>query len=202
MRMPDPAEKSTMKLMRIVGRYLTGMICCAALAGVAAVPSTPENLQPAWLFGEIMLTWNEVPDASGYNVYRYDTPNTVWVQTATNLPRPLYRESGVYERTIYAVSAVNQDGESAPAGPVVAEQTGDAFTIALDSWLWSIYDTVAAIQWSIDLEAGADGMLEVGTSPTNLVFFASDTNLATVHRLTLTNLSPGTFYYCRIQDAD
>src|SRR5262245_27329309 len=138
---------STMKLTRTFGCCLTGFICCFALMTEAAVPLAPENLQPSWLFGEIMLTWNDVPNAAGYNVYRYDGPNAVWVRVAADLTVPRYREMNVNEPATYSVTAVNGDGESEAAGPVVAEQTGDGFVISLNQWLWSIYDTSAVIQW-------------------------------------------------------
>ncbi|HYV27144.1 MAG TPA: hypothetical protein VFA77_06400, partial [Candidatus Eisenbacteria bacterium] len=187
-----------MKLIRTTGYYLAAMTCCFSLMSEAAVPSMPENLQPAWLFGEIMLTWDEVPEAAGYNVYRYDSANAVWVQTAANLNAPRYREANVWDPTTYSVTATNADGESAPAGPVVAEQTGEGFVISLNQWMWSIYDTQAVIKWTVDLVAGADGMLEAGTSYTNLTFFARDTNYTGLHQFTVTNLSPGTYYICRI----
>src|SRR5262245_17865955 len=107
-----------MKLLRIIGCCLGAFLGCFPPLGEAAAPSIPENLQPAWLFGEIMLTWNEAPTASGYNVYRYDNANQLWVQTATNLNVPRYREANVYEPAIYSVTAQNDDGESAAAGPV------------------------------------------------------------------------------------
>jgi hypothetical protein len=187
-----------MKLLRTISYCFTGLVYCLSLSIDAAVPGTPENLQPAWLFGEIMLTWDEVPEAAGYNVYRYDSANAVWIQTAASLMVPRYREMNVFEPTTYSVTAVNADGESAPAGPIVAEQTGEGFVISLNQWLWSIYDTQAVIKWTVDLVAGADGMLEVGTSYTNLTFFAWDTNYTGLHQFTVTNLSPSTYYICRI----
>src|SRR5204863_1556118 len=143
--------------------------------------STPANLQPAWLFGDIMLTWNAAPGAIGYNVYRYDSANELWVQTATNLNVLRYREMNVYDPMIYSVTAINDDGESAAAGPVLAEPTGEGFNISIDRWSWSVYDTSAVIQWTVSLEAGADGLVEVGTSPTNLFSLAWDTNYTGMH---------------------
>src|SRR5262245_57664644 len=140
-----------MKSMLAARFYLAGLICCFSLQGQAALPAAPENLQPAWLFGEIMLTWNEVPDATGYNVYRYDNTNAVWVQTAANLAASRYRELNVYDPTTYGVTAINMEGEGTPAGPVVTEQTGDGFVISLNQWLWTISDTSAIIQWTVDL---------------------------------------------------
>jgi len=185
-----------MKFMRKLVYCLAGLIC--SFSSIAAVPAMPENLQPAWLFGAVRLTWDPVPEAPGYNVYSYDTNNAIWVQKAANLDVPRYHESYVDVPTIYSVTAVNADGESPPAGPVLAEQTGDWFAISADQRTWTIYDTVAIIEWTVDISDGADGTLEVGTSPTNLTSFAWDTNYATLHRLTVTNLVPGTYYVGRI----
>src|SRR6185369_9076898 len=132
-----------MNLFRIMVFCLTGLICCP-IQNSAAPPSAPENLQPAWLFGEIMLTWAEVP-ATGYNVYRYDGDNALWVSAATNLTVPRFREYA-QGPAIYSVTAFNADGESVPAGPVLAEQTGESFVLSTDQWAWSIYDTTAVIQ--------------------------------------------------------
>src|SRR5688500_12838824 len=97
----------------------------------AAVPAPPQNLQPAWLFGEVMLTWNEVPEATSYTVHRYDANSAAWAPIATGLTLPRYRDEGVYDPQSYTVTAVNAEGESGPAEPVVAEQTGDSFLAML-----------------------------------------------------------------------
>jgi hypothetical protein len=180
---------------------LTGLVCAfiSSTSTQAAPPPTPGNLQPAWLFGEVMLTWNDVPGVTGYNVYRYDTTNVNWAVIATNVAVPRYRDVGIYDPQNYQVTAVNGDGESAPAGPVLAQESGDWFYINLNQYNWAIYDTVAAFpNITVSLVAGADAMLEVGTTWSNFTHFAWDTNYATSHSLTVSNLTPGTHYYARI----
>jgi len=132
-------------------------------------------LQPAWLFGEVMLTWNPVPDATSYKVYRYDGTNT-WVAIATGVTVPRYRDPSIYDPQNYTVTAVNADGESLQAPPVLAQGNGPWLTINLNEYNWSLYDTVATFPIFVDLIAGADAMLEVGPSWTNLTHFTWQTN--------------------------
>jgi hypothetical protein len=187
----------TPRFGRALSALITSIFLWFTVNASAAAPTTPENLQPAWLFGEMMLTWNEVPGATSYNVYRYDPTNSVWVVAATGLTAPRYREANS-EPTSYTVTAVNADGESAPPPAVTCVQTGDGFTLMYNEWNSPKYDTSASIQWMIDLVVGADGMLEVGTSPTNLMFMGWDTNYTGMHRIMATNLTPATFYFARL----
>src|SRR5262245_40718248 len=115
-----------------------------AISAKAAAPVTPQNLQPAWLFGEIMLTWDEVPGAA-YNVYRYDLTNSVWVLAMSGVTAPRYREY-VSTATTYSVTAVNADGESASASPVTCIQGDDGFWMTFDQYNSPIYDRATTIQ--------------------------------------------------------
>ena len=65
----------------------------------ATVPTPPENIRPSWLWSpvplehEVMLTWDAVPDATGYNVYLWDETTQSWGMAATGLVNPRYREA-------------------------------------------------------------------------------------------------------------
>ena len=150
-----------------------GLFCLFALltSATAALPLPPQNFQYAWLSWEVMLTWDEVPGATSYNVYRYDATNTTWAPIATGVTVPRYRDSGIYEPQSYTVKAVNADGESLPAPPVVAHDSGDWLSINLNQYNWRLYDTVAVFPITVDLLAGADAMLEVGPTWSNLTHF-------------------------------
>src|SRR5436190_2112229 len=150
--------------IRRVWFCLIAAVCLLQAAkGLAAAPETPQNLQPAWLFGEIMLRWDEMPGATSYNVYRFDPTNNVWLIATNGLTSPRYREY-TWEPATYTVAAVNADGESAAASPVETAPTGDPFSIYFEQWNSPMYDTTATLEWRVNWVRGADGMLEVGTT--------------------------------------
>jgi hypothetical protein len=54
---------------------ILSLLWLVALAGAAA-PSQPQNLQQAFLDTfESLLLWDDVPGATGYNIYRADESN-------------------------------------------------------------------------------------------------------------------------------
>jgi hypothetical protein len=50
------------------------------------------NVQSFWLVSESLLTWNDVPGAVSYNVYRSDDTNTTWSLVASGLSVPRFRD--------------------------------------------------------------------------------------------------------------
>lgn len=74
--------------------------------------------------------------------------------------------------------------DAAPRDVVVSEITANSSKVA----------------WSTGQET--QGVIEYGTSPTALNFFAPEATKATVHSVDLTLLSPGTTYYFQIRIAD
>jgi large repetitive protein len=185
------------KLLKLFGALTLALLSLTSTIK-AGVPAAPGNLLPGWLFGDIILTWDEVPSAASYQVYKYDAASASWTTVATGLTVPYYRETNVPDPTQYTVSAINAEGESTPAAPVTTQQTGDGFSMAFSSENRSFYETKTILSWGVSLVAGADAVLEVGTSPTNLVYVGRDTNYATFHQFTVTNLLPETAYIARI----
>ncbi|HLC94733.1 MAG TPA: fibronectin type III domain-containing protein [Patescibacteria group bacterium] len=64
----------------------------------------------------------------------------------------------------------------------------------------SVSDNSAVITWTTNQET--EGLIEYGTSPTSLTFFAPETEKATSHSVTLTLLSPASTYYFHIKIGD
>src|SRR5688572_9517553 len=129
----------------------------------AAVPEAPQRLQFAWIFGgwpntdEALLRWDAVPGATSYNVYRYDTNAAAWTLLASSVPVPRYRDP-VFDLYEYTVTAVNDDGESAPAEPVVGDYGNGPWLIYVDPTSWPRYETAIEIFVSLNDVNGGDAM--------------------------------------------
>jgi hypothetical protein len=163
-----------------------------------AVPAVPARLQYAWVDYDILLRWDAVPDAASYNVYRYDTAAATWTLLASDIPVPRYRDPFILDVYEYTVTAVNGDGESAAAQPVIAEYGSDPVFLWEGAINWTMYDV--GVQASIYLNAGAPGdvMIELGPSWSELTHFVWITNFASFHTIMVTNLQPNTYYDCRV----
>ena len=70
-----------------------------------------------------------------------------------------------------------------------------------DVVITNITDTSAQISWTTDQES-ADNVVEYGTSPTNLVFFAPDFGGKKSHTIDLNLLTPKTTHYFHIKIKD
>lgn len=88
-------------------------------------PAAPDGLTAsATIQGEIDLSWNDVPDAATYNVYRDGK------KIATGLPQSAYSDVnlGDGETHSYTITAVNANGESKPSaaasGTTISQDTG------------------------------------------------------------------------------
>src|SRR5580765_2774687 len=81
-----------------------------SIATRAGTPYAPPNLRSAWVDTvSAVLTWDDVPDADWFRVYRFDSVNQTWSLVSSNLLVPMFRESpsstdGVLN---YAVTAGN-----------------------------------------------------------------------------------------------
>ncbi|HXI51676.1 MAG TPA: Ig-like domain-containing protein, partial [Candidatus Saccharimonadales bacterium] len=101
----------------------------------------------------------------------------------------------------YAVAAVNGEGEGQASTVTQPEALAD-FVIYVywpDEYYHTVTSTNAILSWTINVLSGADGMLELGTSPTNFDYFVGyDTNYALWHTFNASNLTPTTVYYYRL----
>ena len=175
----------------------------------AAAPPPPTNAQPAyileWPASYTRLTWNSVTEASGYNVYRYDTGTTSWVQAAAGVTN-LFSTDANYGTlpADYYVTAVTPEGESAPSTVVTAQEVYPQSTLYLspiEPWN-GLSSTSAVVRWTVSLVSGADGMLELGTSPTQLTLVGYHPEYQGFHSFPLTGLIPGTHYYYRLTSVE
>lgn len=186
-------------------RALAVVFLAPLFVALADVPPPPQSVKGAFIWNEgpsyARLTWEPVTDATGYNVYRFDSTNSVWQLIAASVQPPAFFD---YELpgspTLYAMTAVNPDGESAASSPATVQGDG-ACTLAVsepDEDFGTLTPTNALISWAVDCESGADGMLEIGPSPTNLTVVAFDPKCHGYFNLLATNLTPATLYYYRI----
>jgi serine/threonine protein kinase len=92
----------------------------AAPAGLSATSSVD---------GEIDLTWNDVPDAVTYNIYRDGT------KLQSGLPQAAYSDVnlGPGESHSYSVTGVDENGESAKSTPVTGTTITEGAPPATDS---------------------------------------------------------------------
>ncbi len=178
-----------------------GLISSAA----AALPDPPQNPAPAWIYAWphfARVTWDPVPGADSYNLYRYDETAQTWQPVAPGVTNPMAFDptAGSAGRS-YRVTALNAEGESSPSA-VVTTQDSDYFPYFSftppGTYPGTLSPTSATIQWVVSLTTGADGMLEIGLSLTNLTVVAFQPEYAFGHSVQLTNLTPATTYFYRV----
>lgn len=176
---------------------------------VAAPPSTPQNLRPAFvtLIGaapQATLLWESVPDALGYNVYRADDGNTNWLLVATNISVPFFHDPLFAALpSSYTVTAVNSDGEGSGADPVSVFEA--EFSMVMMTPISPEYGTLSAtnavIHWATSWMEGDEALVEWGPyaeGSTDFPFFFTRTNYQNFHTFYLTNLSPLSPYQYRV----
>src|SRR3989338_5566126 len=84
----------------------------------------------------------------------------------------------------FMLNSISRADDSLPRDTIVSEITQNS----------------AKIEWSTGVDA--QGVVEYGTSPTSLNFFAPESEKAQEHSVDLTLLSPSTTYYFQIRVAD
>src|SRR3954469_10166357 len=136
----------------------------ATLGAEASPPPAPANLQGIFLPAEIMLSWNPSPGAAYYRVSRAQS-NRRWVPF-TDVALTRVRDGDFFEGiSYYQVIAYNQAGEAGPPVECLVMSGAPAYIRVFGVNPRPVSDTSFAISWN--LETYGDGLLEVGTSPTN-----------------------------------
>ena len=79
-------------------------------------PDAPTGLQADNGNGQVILSWQSVPDADSYNIYR----DGVLIDSTTSTS---YTDTNVIngQTYTYTITAVNNDGESLPSSPVTGQ---------------------------------------------------------------------------------
>lgn len=175
------------------------LFCCWLLLPCRLGGATPfplVNVRAITLPAEVLLTWDEWPGAVSYGVYRANLDRR-WAPIAKNVLAPRYRDSDFQTLPCYyQVAAYDTTGAvvafaeiSTPNGLPIAPLWPPRVTTR------PVSDTSFAVSWN--LAAPGDGLLEVGTSPTNYQWAAVNTNFALRQEFVVTNLQPVTTYFYR-----
>jgi hypothetical protein len=190
-----------MKLSRFVQAITLATL--AVFNSLFAAPSTPTNARPAWVDDfSVVLTWDDVPEATAFAVYRYDPATAQWVIAGSDVLTQMFREVPPHQPPLqYAITALNAEGESS-AAIVSIDTTGYPMTMITVSPPglnpWTLTETNALISFWSSIISGTDGLLEIGTSPNALEYFEYQPDYAGGHNFTVTNLLPGTEYFYRL----
>ena len=156
-------------IIRAVDRVGTSADSAAATETIPALPAAPANLS-ATVSGDanvfqVELTWNAVPGATGYRIYRAEgisggTPTRI----ANNITARTYTDSGLTNGTTYryTVRAVNNVGEGTasdevsvttpPTAPANLTATGGNARVSL-SW----DEAAGAAEYRVYRATTADG---------------------------------------------
>src|SRR5688572_24567072 len=118
-----------MKFYRVLLAFTTVIVSIFQIE--AAVPTAPQNLQPAWIYGGpapyARLTWDLSDGANSYNVYRFSEAVSNWERIAASYTNNIYFDfSALVAPKYYVVTAVNDAGESDDSDLVTAQE-GTAF---------------------------------------------------------------------------
>jgi len=106
---------------------------------VPTAPDAPANLVATTVAGtvEVALDWDDVADATGYNVYRSETTGSGYtlVNTGGALTESQYTDTTVVDNTtyFYVVTALNAVGESANSNE--QEATPTSTPAAVRDWM-------------------------------------------------------------------
>ncbi|GIP20907.1 fibronectin type III domain-containing protein [Paenibacillus sp. J22TS3] len=121
----------------------------------AQPPAKPSTLTTSGGDGKVNLTWDSVPNSTGYNVKRSTTAGGPYVTVSNNVPDTKYVDTTAVNGTqyYYVVTALNADGESANSNEAYAtplasqpnpnpQPTGDRaiLTITMTNGLEKEYD--------------------------------------------------------------
>ncbi|HEX7861094.1 MAG TPA: Ig-like domain-containing protein [Verrucomicrobiae bacterium] len=185
-----------------LGRVIVAAILLSFCNSQAAVPAAP-NARAAWVDGfSVVLTWDAVPTANFYGVYRYDSTSADWIVADMDFTAPMFRETPPHEPPLqYAVVALNAEGQST-ASLVTIEESGAATTMISvmhpDYYFGTLTETNAYLSFWSSIISGTDGLLEIGESVDALAFYAYQPEYAGGHGFNVTNLTPGTQYFYRL----
>lgn len=150
------------------------------------------------------LYWNPnlEGDRAGYNVYRSTAPAGPYVKVASPQTNA-YRDTGLKNGSTYyyVVTAVDTAGnESLPSGEASATPQ-DTQAPTISGVTATIIDpNTADINWTTD--EPTFGRVEYGMTQSTGSTAVDSTDPKTSHRITLTDLLPGTTYYYRVIATD
>src|SRR6185437_5452985 len=100
----------------------TGQMCVYGLLPDGPAPSAPDGVRASVQHGVISLSWTAVAGARTYNVISRDNGMGEAQTLATGLVTTEFTGITPYKGTsVYVVTAVNSNGESAPSTPVMAK---------------------------------------------------------------------------------
>src|SRR5437016_12530776 len=179
--------------------FLAWSLLLPVLRLPAAPPPTVPNVRAIVLPAEVLLTWEGAPDAAYYGIYRADLDRR-WMPIAKPVLAPRYRDTDF--RTLpcyYQVAAFNAAGELITFSEfLVSNRVASVSLYGVDPR--PVSDTSVALVWN--MMGLGDGLLEVGTDPTNYLWVAARTNFASRQEFIVTNLEPTTTYCFRLTSAD
>jgi hypothetical protein len=188
-----------------VGFWRAVILVCMLAAGMAegALPSAPLNLRSSWVNNSsAVLTWDDVPDAVSFKVFRLDAASAEWVLVAADVGVRMFREEPGLEPPLqYAVSAVNADGVSDAAITSIATGGWSDMMVTfndLSSYPWTKGQTWAELRFAASPVDGVDALLEFGSAPDAFSFLEYRPDYLGFHNFTVTNLTPGTEYFYRV----
>ncbi|MDR0720331.1 MAG: fibronectin type III domain-containing protein, partial [Treponema sp.] len=144
----------------------------------------------------ISLSWQPAPDATGYKVYRGLSSNTV-TDYVTETASTSYTVTGLTENTSYyfAVSAVNENGESLPSTAV--QGTTPETALAAPAGLTVTAQTQTSLTLSWQAVSGAEGY-RVSRSASSGGSFNPIQTTASTSYTDNAGLTAGATYYYRV----
>jgi len=144
----------------------------------------------------IMLTWNTLNGASGYNVYRSDSENGTYTKLNNNIITEIeYNDIGISPDTIhyYKVSSINNGVEGLLSDKIKCEtlssipvnvKTSDKTTVSIFV-IWNVLN-------------GADGYNVYRSDSENGIYTKINSNMINKAEFIDTSLSPDTRYYYKV----
>jgi hypothetical protein len=190
----------------LIGRcwHVVVLVFVFALGAVeGAVPAAPLNLRSSWVNNsEVVLTWDDVPDAVSFKVFRLDAASSEWVLVAADVGARMFREEPGLEPPLqYGVSAVNADGVSDAAVTTISTGGWSDMMVTyndLSSYPSEKGRTWAELRFAASPVDGVDALLEFGSAPNALSFLEYRPDYLGFHNFMVTDLTPGTEYFYRV----
>jgi hypothetical protein len=147
---------------------------------------------------EILLTWDAVPDAQSYSVYRAGADRR-WVPVASQLAVPRFRDTDFRELpSLYQIAARNDAGEVSTSPEITVSDVGQNIRL-LGVNPRPLSDSAMVVSWN--LLGSGDGLLEIGADPGNYdqIFWNSTPGVR--QDFVISNLQPATTYFYRLTSA-